>query len=288
VLVNVDRDSVAMGDDAVSHRGTVEVPNGVSLAELLRLAPPEIARPGWTWVCRWNGRPFAVWSCDRGVQVWDERYRTVDDLPDRPGQVPELFHSYWLQMDADWLVERLRAGATLDRRALEELWRPVAAQRYDEALRDRERTHPGRLLDAATTATLEGLGARVDVHTDTVCRFFVGDELWTARRHDTMTILTTPRGTRGSLRPVGVAQLWIVALVARTLTGREAFAAPLVDSAVRASPGMWTVTRQVGDGQELAQQRSPEDLEWFRRVVGRSVQDVAAAYGVVPERQERS
>jgi len=273
--VIVDRESVAAGDDVRSHEATVEVPDGATLDELLALAGPDIEVEGWTWVSHWNGEPFAVWSIDRGVQTWDERYRSVADLP---GEGASLFHAYWLQMDADWLVSQLRDGAALNRRALEVRWRPIAAERNELALRERERTHPGRLLDTETVAALEGFGVRFDVHTDTVCRFHVGEELWSARRYDTMTLLSTPRGTQGSLRPVGVAQIWIVALVARTVTGREAFEAPLVESDDRQGPGMWTVTRQVGDRQELAQQRSPEDLEWFRKVIGRSVQDIVAAY----------
>jgi len=47
----------------------------------------------------------------------------------------------------------------LDRRRLREQWASLAAQRYEAAVRERERTHPGRLIDAETVAALESLGA---------------------------------------------------------------------------------------------------------------------------------
>jgi len=61
----------------------------------------------------------------------------------------------------------------LDRRRLREQWASLAAQRYEAAVRERERTHPGRLIDAETVAALESLGARVDAHTDRLLRFTV-------------------------------------------------------------------------------------------------------------------
>jgi hypothetical protein len=282
VLLTVDRDSVAMGDDAVSHRRTVEVPDDATVVELLRLAPPDLAAPDtWTWVCHWNGVPFAVHSSGRGTRVWDERYRTVADLPTGPGE-PELFHAYWTQVDSDWLLERLRAGEPLDRRTLEAQWAPIAAVRRERELRERERSVAARLLDAETVAALERFGAVVDLHTDTVCRFLVGDGRWVARRIDSMTLVDDPRGRRGSLRPVAVAQVWLVAALAREREGYEAFTEPLVPSEVRASPGLWSVTRTVEARQELGQQQRVEDVEWFRKVLGRSVGDVVAAYGKPP------
>lgn len=281
--LSVDRDSVAMGDDAVPHRRTLEVADDATVAELLRTARPDVSAPDtWTWVCHWNGVPFAVWSSGRGGRVWDERYRTVADLPVRDG-TPELFHAYWTQVDSDWLLDRLRAGEPLDRRALERQWAPVAAERRERELRERERTVAERLLDAETVDALAVFGAVVDLHTDTVCRFRVGDGTWVARRIDTMTLVDDPRGRRGSLRPVSLAQLWLVAALARDVEGFAAFTEPLVPSDVRTSPGLWSITRTVDGRQELAQQHRPEDVEWFRAVLGRTVRDVVAAYRSRPE-----
>ncbi|NAZ74233.1 hypothetical protein GTQ99_02160 [Kineococcus sp. T13] len=288
----VDRDSVAMGDDVEPHRRIVEVPDDAPLEEVLRRTAPDVSVSGGsTWITTWNGVPVAVHSSRWGTgRVWDERYRTLADLP--PGEgTPVLFHRYWAQVDADWLLERLRAGEPLDRGTLERQWAPLAEQRREHALRERERTHPGRLLDTATVAALTALGARVEVHTDRVCRFTVEPAggpgaAWRAELHDTMTLVWTPAGRCGSVRPTALAQPWLVALVGAAVSGRgaDALPAPAVASDVRRSPSLWTVTRTVDGRQELAQLPDEEHAQWFRRTLGRSVQEVAAAYADVPER----
>ncbi len=281
-----------MGDDVEPHRRTVEVPDGAPLEEVLRRTAPDASVCGGsTWITSWNDVPVAVHSSGWGTgRFWDERYRTVADLPaTADGALPVVFHRYWAQLDADWLLERLRAGEPLDRRALQERWVPIAAQRRKHALRERERTHPGRLLDAATVAALTALGARVDLHTDRVCRFSVGgasgpEASWRAELHDTMTLVWTPDGRCGSLRPIALAQPWLVALVGAAVSGRgaDALPAPAVGASVRRSPSLWTVTREVDGRQELAQLPDEAHAQWFRRVLGRSVQEVAAAYGAGP------
>ena len=292
-----------MGDDVESHRRTVEVPDDASLEEVLRRTAPDVSVSGGaTWITTWNDVPVAVHSSRWGTgRVWDERYRTVADLPATPaGTPPAVFHRYWRQLDADWLLERLRAGEPLERRALEQRWAPLAEQRREQALRERERTSSARLLDAATVAALTSLGARVDLHTDRVCRFSVepvepvepaGEPVapgpgaaWRAELHDTMTLVWTPAGPCGSVRPVALAQAWLVALVGAAVSGRgaDALPPPAVESAVRSSPSLWTVTRTVDGRQELAQLPDEAHAQWFRRTLGRSVREVAAAYASGP------
>jgi hypothetical protein len=289
VRVLVDRDSVAMGDDVEPHERVVEVAATATLAELFAVAAPRVSVSGGsTWVSSWNGTPFAVWTARwEAPRTWDAGLRTVGDLPTGPG-TPRLHHAYWTQLDAEWLVAQLRGGAPLDRRRLERDHAPLAAQRHEAALRERERTHPGRLFDPATVAALEGLGARTDVHTDRLYRCTVPAldpaGFWRAERHDTMTLVRTPAGGGGSFRPTALAQPWVVALVGAAVSGRggDALPPPAVDSAVRAGPGLTTVTRVVGVRQELAQLPDAAHAEWFRRTRGRSVAEVAAAYAVDP------
>ena len=294
VRVIVDRDSVAMSDDVESHERSVEVAETATLAELFAVAAPRVSVSGGsTWVSSWNGTPFAVWTARwDGPRTWDDRFRAVADLPSGPapsdGGTARLHHAYWLQVDADWLLGRLRAGEPLDRRRLSEQWAPLAAQRCETAVRERERTHPGRLVDPDTVAVLESLGARVDAHTDRLFRFTVPaldpTGLWRAERHDTMTLVRTPAGRCGSFRPTALAQTWLVALVGAAVSGRGADALPLpgVESALRAGPGLTTVTRTVGDRQELAQLPDEEHAAWFRRTLARSAAEVAAAYAPPP------
>jgi len=285
--VIVDRDSVAMGDDVESHEQTVEVAATATLAELFAVAAPRVSVSGGsTWVSSWNGTPFAVWTARwESPRTWDDRFRTVADLPTGPG-VPHLDHAYWTQVDADWLLGRLRAGEPLDRRRLREQWAPLAAQRHEAALRERERTEPARLFDPATVAALESLGARIDLHTDRVCRVEAGDPAgrWRAERFDTMTLVWTPAGRCGSLRPTGLAQVWLVALVGAAVSGRgpDALPPPAAESAVRAGPHLHTVTRDVGRRQDLAQLPDAVHAAWFQRTLDRSAGEVAAAYGARP------
>lgn len=295
-----------MGDDVVAHARVVDVPDDASLDQLFRLTAPEITvSAASTWVCTWNGVPVALQTPRWGTgRVWDDRYAAVSDLPGTTAS-PTLTHEYWSRMDGDWLLAQLRSGAQLDRRVLTERWAPLAAARREQELRERELLTTERLLDPVTVAALEGFGARTDLHTDGTCRFVLdasvvapGQEeaagTWTVERADTMTVVRGPHRREGSIRPVAPARSWLVALVGAAVTGRgpDALPAQVADSAVRYSPGLrrppgsqvfpglWTVTRHVGERQELAQLHDPARAEWFRRTLGLSVHDVAAAYGL--------
>ena len=252
----VDRDSVAMGDDVEGHQRTVEVPDDLTVEELLRTVTPDVCvNGGSTWICCWNDVPFAVHSSAWGTgRVWDQSYRTLADLPagepvdgpvdapvdgpaDEPAdapvdapadeRTPRLVHRYWQQMDPDWLLAQLRAGHPLDRQALQARWEVLAEERAVATLRAHEPFAVTRLLDLATVHVLTALGARVDVHTEDVCRLFVGPQVWTVQRSRPVTWILTPGGVRGELHVRELLPQWLTARIGSTLVGTCALPDPV-------------------------------------------------------------
>ncbi len=269
VLVRVDRDSVAAGDDVMSHEREVERPAGTSLAALLESVTPEIRAEGWSWVIRVDGQTVGVWSVDHGVQL------LVADRVVAAGEV-EVSFAYFLQIDPAWLFQRLSDGAKPHRATLVEEFAPIAQARREEELRRREREIAARLLTADCTDALVSFGATIDLHCDTTCRFQVAGEEWTVARADTMTQVFAPgrRAPTASVRPVQVAEGWLVAALGarqREARGLPAFPAhephPLPGLALR--HGRWNLS-----GPTAIQVQDGWAVEALRFAHGRSVAEI--------------
>ncbi|ATD73045.1 hypothetical protein BPODLACK_01702 [Gordonia sp. YY1] len=207
--IEVDRDSVAMGDDVHSHTRRISVMSGTTLSSVLAEAAPEIRSRGWSWVAEVDGRTAAVWSIDRGVEMLvEDNVVIADNAPRR------IFFRYFLQIDPEWLYRRLVDGAEANRYVLEREYQPIGDRLREEEERRRERELSGRLLGVECSAALRGLGVEFDLHNDRMARFDVFGSLWRVRRMDTMTV--TARGENrflSSIRPVAVAEVWLVAAV---------------------------------------------------------------------------
>ncbi|ABS04302.1 hypothetical protein [Kineococcus radiotolerans] len=292
----VDRDSVAMGDDVEGHQRIVEVPDDATVEELLRTVTPDVSvNGGSTWICCWNDVPFAVHASAWGEgRVWDQRYRTLADLPtDIPAgegadvRTPRLVFRYWLQMDPDWLLAQLHGGHPLDRQALRTRWDAIAEERAVAAMRAHEPFVRTPLLDRATVQVLTALGARIDVHTEDVCRLFVGPQVWTVQRSHPVTWILTPGGVRGELHVRELLPQWLTALIGSTLVGTCALPDPVTGTEVEhryGRVGVWRATGEEPGRQELAEFGADReaDVALFQRTVGRTVKEVAAAYGIGP------
>lgn len=134
VVVRVDRDSVAAGDDVVSHRIEVVLPTGTLLSDAVERCAPGIRVPGWSWIALLDGVPVAVWSADQGVQLVVGQRRLDAGAHD-------LRFRYAFQIDAGWLRERLARGETANLKALRDAYAPFAAvRRRASAPSDPERT----------------------------------------------------------------------------------------------------------------------------------------------------
>ena len=213
--LHVDRDSVAMGDDAVSHAGVLTVRRGTPLSAAIEQSAPEIRSPGWSWVAVVDGETAAVWSVDHGAQL------LVADRRLRRGPVG-VFFRYFVQIDPAWLFDRLARGERPDRRALEELYAPIAREKYRAELRRRERELDGRLLSTACVEALRRFGADITLHADVACEFAHGDDDWVVRRADTMFQVFRGRGGPiASLRPTPSARCGSSACWARPCASRK-------------------------------------------------------------------
>ena len=231
VLVGLDRDSVAMGDDMSSRACRLSFPDGTRLADLLETTHPDIENRGWSWVAVVDGTVSAVWSVDHGVCLLVRNRR----LRGSASPIPVVFR-YFLQLDPQWLHGRLAAGAAANRDALSVEYAPLAAERLETEQRRREREVPEKLLSAAAVGALARLGATIDLHSDARCRFLAAGERWVVVRSDSMTVVyrgETPAPI-ASLRPRAFAELWLATAVGGAWT---AGARPSSVAAIRVDGG---------------------------------------------------
>ncbi len=279
IVVDVDRDSVAMGDDMESHKHQLTFPNGTRLAEILDSSHPEIRARGWYWVAVVDGAVSAVWSVDHGVRLLARNRRVrVTDSP------LSVVFRYFLQIDPAWLHDRLAEGAPANRRTLEEEYRPLAAGRREQEDRRREREIPEKLLSPACISALIRFGATIDLHSDGRCRFFVEEEEWAVVRSDTMTVVSDADGAGSlvSFRPRSAAEGWLVAIIGarqRTIRGLPAFPphvahpGPRLETMASWPPGTqrWSATGEDGSVAQLSGERA---LACYRFALGRSLDEI--------------
>lgn len=281
LLVDVDRDSVAMGDDVYGHGYRMMVRAGMRLGAILRRATPEIRSSGWSWVAVVDGVVSAVWSVDHGVRLLVPDHRVA-----ARSSALSVHFRYFLQIDPEWLYARLMEGAPADREALRAAYAPIAAERLEIEQRRRERDIPVKLLSVAGVAAISGFGAQIDLHSDTRCRFVVGAEVWTVVKADSMTMVYRAPGAPSiaSLRPQSFAEVWLataVGSVGRTRAGRAALPGavpnpgPPVQPMSVWPPGTerWSAT---GDDGFVAQLAGTDSLAWYRFAVGRSLAEVVS------------
>ncbi len=273
IELRVDRDSVAMGDDAVSHAHTLTVPHGTLLSAALETSSPEIRAAGWSWVVVVNGEVSAVWSVDHGVQL------LVDDRALSEGPVDVHFR-YFVQIDPAWLFDRLRSGARAHRYDLEAEYAPIAREKYQAELRRREREIPAKLLSAECIEAVTSLGAEVTLYADVACTFTYRGEAWTVRRADTMLqVFVGPGGPRASIRPHALGEAWVVGMLgvaARIAAGRGDL------PEVELHPGLELVERGgrwMSQGATVVQVSSELGARVARVVFGRSIGEVRALLG---------
>lgn len=272
IELRVDRDSVAMGDDAVSHAATLSVPDGTMLSAAIEKSSPEIRAQGWSWVVVVDGEVAAVWSVDHGVRMLIAD-RALDHGP------ADIYFRYFVQIDPAWLFDRLAQGAPAHRYDLEAEYAPIAREKYATELRRREREIAAKLLSAESIAAIESYGAQVTLHADIACAFTFRGDTWTVRRADTMLqVFVGPGGPRASIRPHALGEAWLVGMLgaaARAAAGRpelpDAEVLPGLDLTQRG--GRWT-----SQGATVVQVTSDLAARVAELVYGRSMVEVRAVF----------
>lgn len=109
MIINVDRSSVAMGDDVQPHATTVDLPESSTIAETVaylrqRKYLARVAGGRATWVLEVNGRPAAVIA-----QQWAEPKFAADpsDTLGSFGDEVSLMFRYRAQIDPDDLYDTI-------------------------------------------------------------------------------------------------------------------------------------------------------------------------------------
>ncbi|MGV2985120.1 hypothetical protein ACNPNP_15580 [Microbacterium sp. AGC85] len=268
IELRVDRDSVAMGDDAVSHAKTTTVPRGTLLSAALEQCSPEIRSSGWSWVADVDGETAAVWSVDHGVQL------LVEDRKLTHGPI-DIHFRYFVQIDPRWLFERLAQGAPANRRDLEREYAPIAREKYRAELLRREREIDARLLTSECIMAVRHYGADVTLHADVACDFtYRGDE-WAVRRADTMLQVFVGGGAPiASIRPHVLGEAWLVGILgtsARAAAGLPDLpdADPLPGLELTQTGGRW-----MSHGATVVQVRTERAARVARLAFGRSIAEV--------------
>lgn len=112
MFIDIDRTSVAMGDDAWPHAERIQAPGAHTLAQVVAdiLARPYLASISGgkaTWILDLDGEPVAVVA-----QQWDEpRYLVDASQTIRSFGAPvSLMFRYWRQNDPDEVFAELAAG----------------------------------------------------------------------------------------------------------------------------------------------------------------------------------
>jgi hypothetical protein len=107
MIINVDRSSVAMGDDVSPHAETVDLPESTPIAETvaylrIRKFLAYIAGGRATWLLEVNGKPAAVIA-----QQWAEPKFAIDpsDTLGSFGDEVSLMFRYRAQIDPDDLYD---------------------------------------------------------------------------------------------------------------------------------------------------------------------------------------
>lgn len=270
-----------MGDDAESHARSLSIPHGSLLSAAIAQCSPEIKARGWSWVALVDRVIAAVWSVDHGVQLL---------VPDRKltrGPV-DIHFRYFVQIDPNWLFERLAQGADADRRELEREYAPIARDKYQAELRRRERESDARLLSAECVEAMVHYGADITVHADTVCVFTYAGEEWTAKRADTMfQVFVGAGGPVASIRPYALGEAWLVGMLG--VSARVANGLPDLPD-VDALPGLeltQTNGRWMSRGKNIVQVRTERSARVARFVFGRSIPEVRALLASMPTREYR-
>lgn len=279
LVVEVDRDSVAMGDDMRSHAYRETLRDGALLATVLEQVHPEILSRGWSWVAVVDGTVSAVWSVDHGVQLLVQNRRLRAGEP-----ATRVFFRYFLQIDPQWLHQRLASGAAPDREALNEEYAPIAAERLEAEQRRREREVPQKLLSTQGIEALVRLGATIDLHSDTRCRLDAHGVRWTLVRSDTMTLVhrADTRYSVASIRPMSFAELWLATAIGARRR-QQLGVTPLPSVALRPSPALkamhsldpdaprWSAH---GPDRFVAQLSGEDAATWYRFAFGRSLDEI--------------
>ncbi|MCG7630761.1 MULTISPECIES: hypothetical protein [Gordonia] len=276
LVIGVDRDSVSMGDDVSPHGYSLAVQPGTALSVVLESAAPEIRARGWSWVADVDGRVAAVWSVDHGVQM------LVEDAPVSASDGPRRIHyRYFLQIDPAWLHRRLADGTAANRPALEREYRPIGDRRREEEERRRESDSSARYLTDDCTAALRGFGAEFDLHNDRLARFTLFGSPIRVQRADTMTM--TFDGTHGvmsSIRPVAVAECWLVAVAGQRARQARGLA-PVIDASRMPAPELWPMGSGVAGterwttrGDPVVQLTGDEAVRAYRLSANRSISEV--------------
>lgn len=270
IELRVDRDSVAMGDDVVSHARSTTAPRGTFLSAALEQSSPEIRSPGWSWVAIVDREVAAVWSVDHGVQL------LVEDRKLTRGPV-DIHFRYFVQIDPAWLHRRLAEGARANRQELEAEYAPIAREKHRAELRRREREIDARLLSPECIEALRHYGAEITLHADIACDFIHESETWAVRRADTMLqVFRGPGGPIASIRPHALGEAWLVAMigsVVRIATGQASLPdiAPLPGLELTRVAGRW-----MSSGATVVQVRSDHEADAAGLVYGRSLTEVRA------------
>lgn len=160
VVVTVDRDSVAMGDDVESHERTLELAETATLQEVLALAGPDASVSGGAcWVLYHENRPLGLWAQGTSeLRLVDPAAPRIDDHA-VDGRL-DLDFWYATQADPDLMFEVISAGSPNRAQALAAYHSRVADAAVAAAASP---VAPGRFFSGPAREALESVGFTIEL-----------------------------------------------------------------------------------------------------------------------------
>ena len=220
----------------------------------------------------------AVWSIDHGVQL------LVEDYPITRRTAPKsVYWVYCQQIDPAWLHGRLSGGASANLKHLHDEYKSIGRAKQEREERRREFDIEERCVSSDYVTAFERLGASIDLHNDRLLRFELLGHRWVFKRNDSMFGIYVDDVSLASIRPLPLAERWLLAAVAARSTPQAHLVPPAHDestfewrpmSSVPGGPARWEASK----GYAVAQLEGEDAVAYFRFAESRSPEQVSDAF----------
>ena len=295
----VDRDSVAMGDDADSHQRELDVAPDTAIGTLLQRIRPDASIDGGhaSWVVTagppaglddrtTRGVPIGVYAQEWGAtRMFGRTDTSVRDMA-AGGDLLSIRFSYLAQIDPDIVFERYRRGEPITWQERSRLSQQRIAELTEAAARLDEKRSTQRYLSPLTVAAVQQFGGRILVHSDRYfrCELILLDTALSAvvQAYDSMAGVSVNGHHLANFRPLTHAEQFLVVQLGdawRAAIGRPPAVPPGADTVATTGPIIRSYGWNEGSTRHNATFGTHHDLaKAFGRYALIPLPDLIAAY----------
>ena len=287
----MDRDSVAMGDDADSHRRELEFDSALTLGQLLETIRPDASIGGGlaTWLVVVGppaaaAAPMGIYAQEwAGARLFGTDNRRLSELAGT--DVLTVYFRYLAQVDPAIAFDRYRAGGTLSSVERSQLSEQRIAQTAENDARRDEQASPVRYISEEAIEAFRIFGAEIEIHSARYLQLR-GSSNVIIQAQDTMAGVSIDGRHQAYFRPIVHAEQFVVVQVGdawRAGTGRPPVSlpdpAPGPAVAAITMGGRWFVQYNQGAARHNATFGSHEELaKRFASYAALDLSTIIAAY----------